>query len=572
MNLKNTTFILFCLGMLEIAYGQRLWRSEVLGRPGEHSITVQLLFADSADVRVQYGTVSAQYDHETAWSTYADSVTVEIILSDLKPATHYFYRVNYRKPGRQNILNLQEHSFTTKRDKQDSFVFTVQADPHLDGMSDSALYRVCLKNQLEDRLDFMIDLGDFLMTDKLQNVSKVVPFDTIPYRCNLLRSMYESICHSVPLFIALGNHEGEAGWLNNGTANNIAVWDARERKRFFPNPYPDGFYTGDTSNTPFVGLRQSFYSWEWGNALFIVLDPYWYTKPKPDSLHGWNWTLGKAQYDWLRQSLENSSAEYKFVFAHQLIGGDEQGRGGVEFADLYEWGGKNLDGSDGWATQRPGWYKPIKDLLTENRVNIFFHGHDHFFGQQQKDCLIYQETPQPSLPNFNYPRQAADYGYVQGVIQSNTGHLRVSVNGERVKVEYVKAYRVSQETSSQHNKDVVATYFINLKNCYDSLKTGTTVIWNSQYADQIAYPNPFTDQTKISFEIKNTNHLTLDIFNDNGQWLRRLMDDDALGSGTYQVIWDGKDFKGTSVNRGNYYYKIQGRSNGAVSGKLIYLK
>ncbi|MFN8331996.1 MAG: hypothetical protein U0T81_12410 [Saprospiraceae bacterium] len=100
------------------------------------------------------------------------------------------------------------------------------------------------------------------------------------------------------------------------------------------------------------------------------------------------------------------------------------------------------------------------------------------------------------------------------------------------------------------HKDVVATYFINLKNCYDSLKTGTTVIWNSQDADQIAYPNPFTDQTKISFEIKNTNHLTLDIFNDNGQWLRRLMDDDALGSGKDIKSSDGKDFKGTSVNRG----------------------
>jgi uncharacterized protein (UPF0216 family) len=44
--------------------------------------------------------------------------------------------------------------------------------------------------------------------------------------------------------------------------------------------------------------------------------------------------------------------------------------------------------------------KPVKELLRENRVNIFFHGHDHFFGKQEKDCLVYQETPQPSHPNY----------------------------------------------------------------------------------------------------------------------------------------------------------------------------
>ena len=32
-----------------------------------------------------------------------------------------------------------------------------------------------------------------------------------------------------------------------------------------------------------------------------------------------------------------------------------QGRGGVERADYYEWGGKNLDGTDGWAANRLGW-------------------------------------------------------------------------------------------------------------------------------------------------------------------------------------------------------------------------
>jgi hypothetical protein len=79
-----------------------------------------------------------------------------------------------------------------------------------------------------------------------------------------------------------------------------------------------------------------------------------------------------VQYDWLKTTLEQNDSKFKFVFAHQIIGGDPDGRGGVEFADLYEWGGNNLNGTRGFETNRPGWYKPIKDLLNEHRVNIFF--------------------------------------------------------------------------------------------------------------------------------------------------------------------------------------------------------
>jgi hypothetical protein len=204
-----------------------------------------------------------------------------------------------------------------------------------------------LKNQLEDKADFMIDLGDFLMTDKLKNAAGVIPFDTIPYRCKMLRTKYEISSHSTPLFISMGNHEGEAGWNLNGTANNIAVWGTNERKKYFPNPYPDGFYTGDTITHNFVGKRQNYYAWTWGDALFIVLDPYWYTTPKPDANHGWYWSLGKVQYDWLRKTLETSKSKFKFVFAHQIIGGTPEGRGGYEVADLYE-SGRHL-----WVYHKP---------------------------------------------------------------------------------------------------------------------------------------------------------------------------------------------------------------------------
>jgi hypothetical protein len=222
----------------------------------------------------------------------------------------------------------------------------------------------------------------------------------------------------------------------------------------------------------------------------VVLDPFWYTSVKPDSLHCWRWTLGKEQYDWLKSTLENSTSKFKFVFIHNLVGANREGRGGTEWADLYEWGGLNIDSTDGWAANRPGWYKPIKDLLTENRVTIMFHGHDHFYGKQDKDCLLYQEVPQPSLPNFQNVPQAATYGYFDGIIIPNSGHLRVTVAPTGVTVDYVRAVRPTQETATLHNKDISETYNIGLVNCYDSLDYGIVNTGSENFNIITVYPNP----------------------------------------------------------------------------------
>ena len=558
---------LFSLGLT----AQNMIHKEVLGRPTFNSITIQTFYDQEVEVSVAYGLQSNNLDKSTIWQKFAANEPAEVVLSQLTEGTKYYYRVSYRKPLTNQVITRPIYQFQTAKKKGVPYTFVVQADPHLDEMSDTALYSICLRNQLEDNPDFMIDLGDFLMSDKLRNASKVVPKDTITYRSKLLRSFYEKVNHSVPLFIALGNHEGEAGWLLNGTANTIPVWGTNDRKKYFTNPIPNEFYTGDTINHPFVGVRENYYSFHWGDALFIVLDPYWYTTQKPDAANGWKWTLGKGQYDWLKKTLEMSDAPFKFVFSHQLIGGAPEGRGGVEFADLYEWGGNNQDGTYGFTTNRPGWDKPIKELLKEHKVSIFFHGHDHFYGKQEKDCLIYQECPQPSLPNFQNANMATDYGYKEGVILPNAGHLRIQVNPEQVKVEYVRAYLPKSETSTRKNKDISATYFVQKTNCYDTMTTSTSVIWNEEYSDEKIYPNPFKQDVKIHFSVTKTEHISLQILDQEGRIVKELIQESEIQPGVYQVDWDGKDQYGKSVSPGNYFYLIQGQLTGQKQGKIVYI-
>lgn len=39
------------------------------------------------------------------------------------------------------------------------------------------------------------------------------------------------------------------------------------------NPIPDHFYTGDDTNNNFVGLRENYYAWKWGDALLLCWIP-----------------------------------------------------------------------------------------------------------------------------------------------------------------------------------------------------------------------------------------------------------------------------------------------------------
>lgn len=64
-----------------------------------------------------------------------------------------------------------------------------------------------------------------------------------------------SVCHSSPLFLALGNHDGESG------SRGSTTWAAQTRTRLFPNPQPNGFYTGNEEQEPGIGFPQTCYPW-----------------------------------------------------------------------------------------------------------------------------------------------------------------------------------------------------------------------------------------------------------------------------------------------------------------------
>lgn len=433
----------------------------VLGSPTDTAIAIKLFSADqNGSMSIEYGTQSGAYDKSTASAALVAGQPLLVMLSGLNANTTYYYRANFQPTG--GVLGVgTEYTFHTARPKGSAFTFTLQADSHLDENSSLDQYRTTLANVLADKPDFHIDLGDTFMTEKyaaplIATVAPAPDQATVNRRYIYERGNFGRVTHSVPLFLVNGNHDGELGWLNTGTSGQVLpVWATLARQNYFANPTPGTFYSADSYLEPLVGLRASWYAWHWGDALFVALDPYWNSAVQA-SKDGWNLTLGERQYKWLAATLAASTATYKFVFVHNLVGGlDGQMRGGVEAAPYFEWGGKSLDGSNAFAALRPGWEMPIHQLLVKHKVTAVFHGHDHLYAKQTLDGIVYQEVPQPSaLNNTNGPLLSLLYHYNSGTILSNSGHLRVTVAPTGVTTEYVRSWLPASENATQKNRQV----------------------------------------------------------------------------------------------------------------------
>jgi hypothetical protein len=309
----------------------------ILTRPTDSAVTLSVLSYESGEGYVAFGEEAGNFETATPHRKFAQGVPAEVVLGELRANTRYHYQLRARGRDGAEFRVAAEGAFTTARPAGSEFVFTVQADSHLDFGIDVEVYKKSLANVGAARADFLIDLGDTFMTDKRNDYREALP------QYIAQRYYFGLVGQSVPLFLVLGNHDGEQPGKSGGEA--MALWSNAQRKRYFPNPEPNAFYSGSATPHPKAGLLQNYYAFEWGDALFVALDPYWYGKEPNRGGDNWGRSLGREQYEWLRRTLATSRAKFTFVFIHHLVGGEtREGRGGAEASAFFEWGGRDLDG------------------------------------------------------------------------------------------------------------------------------------------------------------------------------------------------------------------------------------
>ena len=427
--------------------------SELLGRPTDTSISVSIVPNADISLYYEYGTTTGVYTGQTDATTAAAGQPKVVVISGLTASTKYYYRMQYSTDGGATWVARPEYSFFTRRAAGSTFKFTVTSDSHVNIMLGSATeWTKTMNNVAADHPDFEIDLGDTFAMDGVTTVVGAESAYKYQYQ------FFNLISASSPIFLAPGNHEQQEGWHLDDTANPALappVIGTNAQKKYFLNPVPNSFYSGDTTPFSYLDgdhLREDYYAWRWGDALFVVIDPYWYTMSKPfvGNMGGgepeagdgdrWHWTLGLEQFNWLKTTLEGSSARYKFIFAHHMVGGsDDYVRGGANPAHLLEWGGYNEAGTVyEWATKRPGWgSQPIHQMLVANGVSAFFHGHDHQYAYEKRDGVVYQSLPSAGFAGNGFGIYTTGSGYTIQALPSD-GHLRVTVTPSQATVDYVQ--------------------------------------------------------------------------------------------------------------------------------------
>lgn len=425
--------------------------SFILGSPTKTGALVNTLASPGMDVLVQYGSAAdaLTQQSDTVRSSGGEPVTLGIEGQAADSAV--YYRVATRSAEGQPFIASPIHTFHTARASGKSFSFGVQGDSHPERpkqMFDADLYVNNLKTAAAAGLDFYVMMGDDFSIEKtIEDGSASQATVDAVYKQQ--RGWLDALGSSTPIYTVNGNHEQAAMYLLDGTAQNPAVYAGLARNKFYPMPEPGNFYSGDATKVANIGLLRDYYAFEWGDALFAVIDLYWHTPTAVDnSVYDtsannkggknakgardlWNNTLGKEQYDWLTNVLSQSKAKHKFVFSHHVLG---TGRGGVEVSSQYEWGGREPNGNYTFPNHRSNWALPIHQLMAKYGVTIFFQGHDHLYARQQADGVTYQTVPLPADPTFTAFNADA---YKSGKILPNSGFLKVTVSPGDVVVDYI---------------------------------------------------------------------------------------------------------------------------------------
>ncbi len=191
----------------------------------------------------------------------------------------------------------------------------IGADLSYSNQGDELVYAAICAEIEQDDPDFLINLGDLLDYHQLG-------FNVPPPTAELSRAAYLNYRN------AMGNLPRQSGALGvvgnwdgeNGEFTTEEIMRSRDTRMLYaPNPNPETYPEGGSP-------AQDYYAFTWGDALFVVLNVMTYTTT-PHLLIGEgeavdDWTLGSEQLEWLRTTLTESTAKWKFTFIHHTVGGD----------------------------------------------------------------------------------------------------------------------------------------------------------------------------------------------------------------------------------------------------------
>ena len=168
--------LLVCLALLTAgAYAQTatFTAQELLGKPTDTSVTINIVPASNIQYRYEYGTASGSYAHQTSPVNATGGQPSEVTITGLNPDTLYYYRMVYDADGSVDGRQLRDadraHASAPRGRRANR-----SRSPSPPIPTERA--RTCpnaMTNILNEQPDFDIDLGDTFMIDNTTSQSAV---------------------------------------------------------------------------------------------------------------------------------------------------------------------------------------------------------------------------------------------------------------------------------------------------------------------------------------------------------------------------------------------------------------
>jgi predicted phosphodiesterase len=457
---------------------------EALFRPTASGCTVHWVPNGSVDARILAG---PDADRLQVIREASSADPTEVSVDAFGPDADVYVQCQFRRKGRDEWLSRPPRQIRTTRPAGQSFRVGLIADSHV---YFAHRFKQHMRNLYQtnarvmaDRPDFVIFLGDeagVRFTREREYMTQQRALE----RWNLWRRAFAPLLASVPSYLVLGNHEGEAGFYQahrmGGETLFYQRWGTIARKRYCLNPLPDTYpeggenegWSGGPDSDATGGAAegncsplQNYYAWTWGDALFVVLDVHRYTNgggATPRSVE--DWTLGKPQLHWLEHVLLSTRARWKIVIAHHLVGGyawdllgeTQQtnyvyGRGGARYALVGE-------------------QAQITDIMKRAGAQVFLYGHDHVFAHQQAEGIHFVCCGRPTFLNprwWNTPGWKEAYGDVSARnphdFYAALGYVRLTISPHEFNLDYIRTGTDTQRCENVTQPEGETVYSFTLR-------------------------------------------------------------------------------------------------------------
>jgi len=491
-----------------------------------------------------------------------DSDLQKWILNTTIPQVDFYELLDLKVTASDGIFDNVTNAVKIINQFKDNYYFVHITDAHLPGHTfyGNDGYETD-DSELDDFYEVIKDINlmnpEFvLLTGDLINEGELEDFECLRNH-TLSVQLLEKF--EVPVYIVPGNHD-LGGWDATPPSQGTA---RREWWRFF------GWRQRETPPTETEYLTHD-YSFDYGSTHFTGLEAYDNYDSYMYNVYG-DESFIPSQITWLKNDLQNAGNKtkvlfYHYDFKHELDLSDL----GV---DMALWGHTHKNSEDAThpydistASTCDGkrTYRVIRvndgNLQAENPIQTHSSGDmlSLDFNMENNGVL---DSISASIQNKH--NQSFNNGLIKFIMplsnegySVNNGTLEQTIELDNYTICYVKAnIPTSDELTVSIAKGTGNT-------------TGIKDISNSLILN---YPNPFTENTNIEFEIFQQANVNLSIYNTSGEMIKVLVSE-FKQPGKYSVQWDATNSNGVSIDSGIYFCRFIMNGLNINTRQMIYIK